>query len=315
MKKDSLTEKVFEMYQEYPFPGDITYNTDYFFPLMRYFSDNASLNKKSLLEEAKVIEVGCGTGNTLIQLASKYPNASFTGIDMTVNSLNIARENAKAKDLKNISFLEKNLLELDLNEKYDIVLCIGVLHHLADMNKGLENIIKLLNEGSHLILWLYGRHGRNRLNLNQKMLELLLQNVETLKEKVDITKSILKNTDDEYTSCHFNVPDLNIEDKWSESIEFVLNNDSWLVDQFLHYNEKVVDIKDILAYCKSFKMQLVKWLGVSDDIADYINVKRVKDEFDLLKEEDKLLVLDYLLKPKYYSLILKKLNSANKLKI
>ncbi|WP_110932786.1 class I SAM-dependent methyltransferase [Paenibacillus bouchesdurhonensis] len=306
MGKDQLTEKVFQMYQEYPFPGDVQYQTEYLFPLMRFFAEKAGPGKRSILEQARVIEIGCGTGNTLVGLAEKYPSANFTGIDMTVNSLNIAQKKAEDKGLTNIRFMEKDILNLDLEEQFDVVMCIGVLHHLADMEKGLENIANLMHEDSYLILWLYGKHGRYRLNLNQQMLAVLLKNVESLSEQVAITKEVLEKANDGLMSCHFNVPNSKMEDDWEESLQFVIQEESWLVDQFLHYNEKVVDMMEIVELGNKCGLQLSKWIGVSEDIADYIPSEEVIRQFAVLEEDDQRFVLDRLLKPNYYTVALQK---------
>ena len=71
-EKDKLTQKIFDMYQQYPFP-DIDYKMDYSLPLIRFFVKQAPKGKKSLLEGAKIMEAGCGTGNTIIKLAESCP--------------------------------------------------------------------------------------------------------------------------------------------------------------------------------------------------------------------------------------------------
>lgn len=54
-------------------------------------------------------------------------------IDFSEKSLGIAKEMAKKNSIKNIDFRFANLME-DLSDlgRFDIVLCMGVLHHLSD---------------------------------------------------------------------------------------------------------------------------------------------------------------------------------------
>src|SRR3989338_5176198 len=231
---ERMTENVFKMYQQYPFPGDIEYKMLYSIPLLQFFIKAAPKGKRSFLDGIEIMEAGCGTGNTLIKMAQMFPTSTFTGADITVNSLKIARENARKKGLKNISFVKKNILKLDIPKKFGVIFCIGVLHHLADMKKGLENISGRLKDKAYLVLWLYGKYVRFRLNLNQKMLSILFQNVSSLQDKVALTKTMLRKAEQRFMECHFNVPDSRIENKWPESLEFLLINDTWLVDQFLH---------------------------------------------------------------------------------
>tara|TARA_B110000967_G_C18809787_1_gene522945 strand:- start:40 stop:966 length:927 start_codon:yes stop_codon:yes gene_type:complete len=305
IEKDKLTKSIFEMYQEYPFP-DINYKMDYSLPLIRFLNDNAKEGKKNLLDGANVLEAGCGTGNTIIKLAETCTTGSFTGVDMTINSLKIAKKNSEIKNLKNIKFQEQNILNLDLGKKFNVIFCIGVLHHLTDMQKGMQSLVSHLEDDGHLIMWLYGKDGRFKLNLNQRMLSVLFQNESSLKKKVELTKKILKNEANKYLDCHFNVPDSKIEDKWTEGVEFLLKNDNWIVDQFLHYNEKVVDMRDIYELNRLFNLEIVEWLGTSTDIKKYVPEESIQSIFSELSIKDKHLVLDDLLKPKYYFLVLKK---------
>ena len=304
-EKDKLTQSIFEMYQEYPFP-DINYKMDYSLPLIRFLNNNAKEGKKNLLDGANILEAGCGTGNTIIKLAETCSTGSFTGVDMTINSLKIAKKNSEIKNLKNLKFQEQNILNLDLGKKFNVIFCIGVLHHLADMQKGMQSLVNHLEDDGHLIMWLYGKDGRFKLNLNQRMLSVLFQNESSLKKKVELTKIILKNESNKYLDCHFNVPDSKIEDKWSEGVEFLLKNDNWIVDQFLHYNEKVVDMRDIYELNRLFNLEIVEWLGTSMDIKKYVPEESIQSVFSELSIKDKHLVLDDLLKPKYYFLVLKK---------
>lgn len=183
-EKDKLTQSIFEMYQEYPFP-DINYKMDYSLPLIRFLNDNAEKGKKNLLDGANVLEAGCGTGNTIIKLAETCPTGNFTGVDMTVNSLKIAKKNSDIKNLKNLNFQEQNILNLDLGKKFNIIFCIGVLHHLADMEKGMQSLVSHLEDDGYLIMWLYGKDGRFKLNLNQRMLSVLFQNENSLKKRLN----------------------------------------------------------------------------------------------------------------------------------
>jgi len=304
-EKDKLTQSIFEMYQEYPFP-DINYKMDYSLPLIRFLNNNAKEGKKNLLDGANILEAGCGTGNTIIKLAETCSTGSFTGVDMTTNSLKIAKKNSEIKNLNNLKFQEQNILNLDLGKKFNVIFCIGVLHHLADMQKGMQSLVNHLEDDGHLIMWLYGKDGRFKLNLNQRMLSVLFQNESSLKKKVELTKMILKNESNKYLDCHFNVPDSKIEDKWSEGVEFLLKNDNWIVDQFLHYNEKVVDMRDIYELNRLFNLEIVEWLGTSMDIKKYVPEESIQSVFNELSIKDKHLVLDDLLKPKYYFLVLKK---------
>ena len=225
---------------------------------------------------------------------------------MTRNSLKFAKKKKKKKKLDNINFEEQNILTMNLKKRFNVIFCIGVLHHLSDMKKGLSNLNKHLSKDGYLIMWLYGKDGRFKLNLNQRMLSILFKNQKSLKKKIQLTRNILKGENNRLLDCHFNVPDSRIEDNWEEGRRFLLNNDNWIVDQFLHYNEKVVDMRNIFQLLKKENLQIFEWLGVSVKIENYIDDKKIVNVFNKLSKKEKYFVIDDLIKPKYYFLVLKK---------
>ena len=174
------------------------------------------------------------------------------------------------------------------------------------MMQGIKRLKAHLVDDGVLILWLYGKYGRFRLNLNQRFFDLLLNSVEDLSEKVAIAKTVLTLADKKDMSCHLNVHSPEIENNWEKTLEFVMKEPQWLVDQFLHVNEKVVDMEDILALADGANLRLIKWFNVKTDLEGYINDKRVQSLYEKLGDREKLLVKDLLLKPDYYTVALEK---------
>lgn len=100
------------------------------------------------VKPCKSIDLGCGTGNYAIYLASV--GFDVTGIDISPTAIRIAEENAKNKGVK-CNFLVADVLgELDeVKEAFDFVYDWGLLHHLfpADRGKYVENVHRILNQG------------------------------------------------------------------------------------------------------------------------------------------------------------------------
>jgi 2-polyprenyl-3-methyl-5-hydroxy-6-metoxy-1,4-benzoquinol methylase len=89
-----------------------------------WLKENMSLNG------CKVLEVGCGTGSSLIALAEQ--GAEVTGIDMDENAIGIARDlcvvfNVSARLLTGNA--ENVMSELN-NQQFDLVLFIATLEHM-----------------------------------------------------------------------------------------------------------------------------------------------------------------------------------------
>ncbi len=82
------------------------------------------------------VEVGCGAGEILKQLSFSYPEAIFTGYEVSPQAFKLAL----SRQTKNIHFHLKNLL--DENLFFDCLLCIDVFEHVEDyfgFLRGLKN--------------------------------------------------------------------------------------------------------------------------------------------------------------------------------
>jgi SAM-dependent methyltransferase len=103
-----------------------------------------------------VLEAGCGGGHHTAILAARA--ARVTAVDL--NTIDIARERAKA--FANVSYREGDIATLALGEKFDVVICVGVIHHTDDPDKTARNLIRHAKPGGRVAFWVYSREG-NRL--------------------------------------------------------------------------------------------------------------------------------------------------------
>ena len=108
-----------------------------------------------------ILEVGCGLGRDLVQFARK--GAIVTGLDMSSESIKLAKQNFKLNNLKANFFIgdAENLSFLD--KSFDIVYSYGVLHHTVDTQKGLDEIHRVLKPGGKAIVMLYNKWSLVRL--------------------------------------------------------------------------------------------------------------------------------------------------------
>lgn len=79
-----------------------------------------------------VLEVGCGTGNFLVQVAKSFPQARAIGVDLDADSLTIAQWRiAEAKLADRISARLGTVDEVVAADSVDVVVMIEVLHEIA----------------------------------------------------------------------------------------------------------------------------------------------------------------------------------------
>ena len=88
-------------------------------------------------DDISILVAGCGTGLNPLSDAVKYPNARITAIDISRRSLAFAMRKAEELGIGNVDFYQGDILELGtLDRRFDVVICGGVLHHMADPLQG-----------------------------------------------------------------------------------------------------------------------------------------------------------------------------------
>lgn len=88
----------------------------------------------SLTSAFRYCDLGCGDGITLNVLADQYPDASFVGIDLNAEHLQIARTMAERGGLSNVSYLQSSFTGLATAEleSFDFIAIHGVYSWVDD---------------------------------------------------------------------------------------------------------------------------------------------------------------------------------------
>lgn len=126
--------------------GDFIYDADIYDGLNKFLSD-LEFYKKWLPKnkEAKILELCCGTGRLTIPIAKD--GYDIKGVDYTSSMLERAKEKALQAGLK-IDFIEADIRELNLGEKFDLIFIpFNSIHHLyknEDLFEALNTVKKHL---------------------------------------------------------------------------------------------------------------------------------------------------------------------------
>jgi SAM-dependent methyltransferase len=111
-------------------------------------------------EIGSVLIAGCGTSQA-VRHALRRPHARVVGIDVSAESLEHTRALAARHEVTNLELHRIPIEAVDrLGERFDHVVCTGVLHHLADPALGLCRLREALAPGGAVTLMLYARYGR-----------------------------------------------------------------------------------------------------------------------------------------------------------
>jgi 2-polyprenyl-3-methyl-5-hydroxy-6-metoxy-1,4-benzoquinol methylase len=123
---------------------------------------NAELFERILSEipqYASVVDVGCGRGDFLRFAQSKRSDLKLTGIDLSDNA-----------DESGIRFIQGDILKLNLPDRFDVVVSLAVIEHVAEVGAFVRRmqqlakpsgtvVVMTLNDGS--LLYLAARLGRS----------------------------------------------------------------------------------------------------------------------------------------------------------
>jgi SAM-dependent methyltransferase len=106
-----------------------------------------------------VLEAGCGVGAQTITLAQRSPDARFTSIDVSADSIAEAKRRADRAGLTNVEFRQADIFALPFDaESFDHVFVCFVLEHLSRPAPALAILKKLLRPGGTITV-IEGDHG------------------------------------------------------------------------------------------------------------------------------------------------------------
>lgn len=139
-------------------PSKESYDPHYFEPLFaaeeRHFWFVArnkvicSLTKNAIsgIKNARILEIGCGTGNVLQALEKNFPDDRIIGMDLFQEGLQLARQRV------NCPLIQADLAHPPIDMDFDLVGMFDVLEHIKDDRAVLKQIFQLVKPGGFLLL-------------------------------------------------------------------------------------------------------------------------------------------------------------------
>jgi SAM-dependent methyltransferase len=108
---------------------------------------------------------GAGTGQQVLQSAIAYGDkARVTALDLSTASLAYATAKAQEFNIGNVAFVHGDILDAGLlAQQYDIIECVGVMHHMGDPWAGWRLLQRQLKPGGLMYIGLYSALSRANL--------------------------------------------------------------------------------------------------------------------------------------------------------
>lgn len=177
-----IRNAVQKLYNKYPFPPDPLidelppgYNWRWYYRT----AYNFCTGMKPVTEKIRILDAGCGTGSGTDYLILHNPEADILAIDLSEKALEVAQKRCEksgviAASVGKVEFKQLNVEDaVNLSGEFDLINCVGVLHHLPDPITGIKALASKLAPGGIFHIFVYGELGRWEIQLMQKAIAFL----------------------------------------------------------------------------------------------------------------------------------------------
>ncbi|MDA9653726.1 class I SAM-dependent methyltransferase [Candidatus Pelagibacter sp.] len=187
--------------------------------------------KKYSRKSLKVLVAGCGSDQVAI-LARCNPIHQFIGIDLSKNSLAHQKKLIEKHNINNVELIHDDFRKITFKDKFDYIICSGVIHHLDDINTALDYFKNNLKDVGAIFLMIYGDQQSAGINGIKKVFKNL--NFSHNQESIENIRKILFKLKDQHPAKIFS------------NLYTDMNNDAGIVDTFMHPKENFSNIKNFL---------------------------------------------------------------------
>ena len=156
---DARTEAVRRFYDAAPFPGYPPRDSLHAFRARAERNAFIRLLDEAIPGNARVLEVGCGTGQMCLYLARA--DRVVVGLDLSRAALRLGADAALRFGLERIRFVESDLSDAGVRAgAFDVVYSSGVVHHTPDPRASFGKLARLARPGGTVVLGVYNAFAR-----------------------------------------------------------------------------------------------------------------------------------------------------------
>ncbi len=104
------------------------------------------------LNNADILDAGCGLGEYSFYLSRNYPNAKIVAVDISKEDINSCLEIKEIKKINNIEFKKASLSDLKSSGFFNLIFCVDVMEHVKDDNNIFKHFFNALKTDGTLVM-------------------------------------------------------------------------------------------------------------------------------------------------------------------
>ena len=163
---DATSRKVASQYEAAPYPRWQSLHRSREGSLKAALGRHFGPERLSFMDSRfDVLIAGCGTGQQALQAATAYGStARLLAMDLSTASLGYASDMANCHAIDNVDFVQGDILDCGLLDRdFDVIECVGVLHHMTEWRAGWTELLRKLKPNGLMYIGLYSATSRANL--------------------------------------------------------------------------------------------------------------------------------------------------------
>ena len=224
------------LYENYPYPAVEPYVSRLDSLSLSYFNSNR------FVDPVEVLVVGCGTVEPVIA-KNHFVNGHVKGIDVSRQSLEILGKVIESNNVGGVECVEHDITN-PIDDKFDVVIASGVLHHIPEVDKAVRNIRDSLKDNGMFFGMVYGTSGREHIVKTRE--EYGFDLLEPTDENISRVRFVLSTLPDNHPSrmwyAQYNQSDEEVADTWLNP--YFVNYTVEMVQDLFNRNDMIVNVTD-----------------------------------------------------------------------
>ncbi len=177
MSDQAISAAVAKLYDTYPFPPEPLLDEPppgYNWRWNWLTAYSFCTGRRPRNQNIRILDAGCGSGVGTEYLVHLNPQAEVVGIDLSAGTLAVATERCRRSGAERVQFQQLSLFDAaQLPGEFDLINCVGVLHHTPDPIRGIRALAQKLAPGGLMHIFVYSELGRWEIKLMQQAIALL----------------------------------------------------------------------------------------------------------------------------------------------